>query len=134
IDQKGAEKILGDNFYTILRNSGYKEDKLRYDAFDFHKECSKMRWDRLNILIDRQNSDLKKFGHLSSFCLQIDQKGAEKILGDNFYTILRNSGYKEDKLRYDAFDFHKECSKMRWDRLNILIDRQNSDLKKFGYD
>ncbi|XP_028512956.1 phosphatidylinositide phosphatase SAC1, partial [Exaiptasia diaphana] len=71
--------------------------------------------------------------HLSSFCLQIDQKGAEKILGDNFYTILRNSGYKEDKLRYDAFDFHKECSKMRWDRLNILIDRQNSDLKKFGY-
>ncbi len=25
--------------------------------------------------------------------------------------------------RYEAFDFHAECSKMRWDRLSILLDR-----------
>lgn len=23
---------------------------------------------------------------------------------------------------YIAFDFHKECSQMRWDRLQILVD------------
>ncbi|XP_031560293.1 phosphatidylinositide phosphatase SAC1-like [Actinia tenebrosa] len=63
----------------------------------------------------------------------IDQKGPEKVLGDNFSTIIRNSGYPENSLRFDSFDFHKECSKMRWDRLNILIDRLNGDLKKFRY-
>lgn len=25
-------------------------------------------------------------------------------------------------LSYIAFDFHKECSQMRWDRLQILVD------------
>lgn len=25
--------------------------------------------------------------------------------------------------RYVAFDFHKECSRMRWDRLQILMDQ-----------
>ena len=26
-------------------------------------------------------------------------------------------------MTYEAFDFHAECSKMRWDRLSILMDR-----------
>lgn len=25
--------------------------------------------------------------------------------------------------RYIAFDFHKECKNMRWDRLSILLDQ-----------
>lgn len=25
-------------------------------------------------------------------------------------------------LSYIAFDFHKECSRMRWERLQILVD------------
>lgn len=25
--------------------------------------------------------------------------------------------------RYVAFDFHKECKNMRWDRLGILLDQ-----------
>lgn len=36
--------------------------------------------------------------------------------------------------RYDAFDFHKECSKMRWHRLSILINRLFPKLEEFGYD
>ncbi|KAK3698605.1 hypothetical protein QZH41_014585 [Actinostola sp. cb2023] len=78
IDQKPPEKILGDNFSSIVRNSGYPEEKLRYDAFDFHKECSKMRWDRLNILIDRLNNDLKKLGYCSldrDTTINTEQKG-----------------------------------------------------------
>ena len=34
---------------------------------------------------------------------------------------------------YDAFDFHKECSRMRWHRLSILIDRLASQQARFGY-
>ena len=34
--------------------------------------------------------------------------------------------------RYDAFDFHKECSKMRWHRLSILTDRLGPKQAEFG--
>ena len=34
---------------------------------------------------------------------------------------------------YEPFDFHKECSKMRWDRLSILMDRLSTYLEQFGY-
>ncbi|EDO36706.1 predicted protein [Nematostella vectensis] len=76
IDQKGPEKVLGDRFSTIIRNSPYKETS--YEAFDFHKECSKMRWDRLNLLIDRLSPDQKKFGYFSmgkDKDIQSEQKG-----------------------------------------------------------
>ncbi len=35
-------------------------------------------------------------------------------------------------LRYNAFDFHKECSKMRWDRLSILINRLDKRQTEFS--
>eukprot|EP00127_Corallochytrium_limacisporum_P007238 Clim_evm11s244 gene=Clim_evmTU11s244 len=61
----------------------------------------------------------------------IDQKGAEKNLGDNFRAECeRNSDLP---IRYEAFDFHKECSKMRWDRLSILMDRVLPDMQKHGF-
>lgn len=36
-------------------------------------------------------------------------------------------------MRYEAFDFHHECRKMRWERLNILIDRLAHDQSQFGF-
>ena len=33
---------------------------------------------------------------------------------------------------YEAFDFHKECSKLRWDRLYILIDKLRNNLNTYG--
>lgn len=38
-----------------------------------------------------------------------------------------------DNVRYEAFDFHAECKKMRYDRLNILMDRLTPDLEQLGY-
>merc|ERR1711962_1165198 len=32
-------------------------------------------------------------------------------------------GVNNANVAYEAFDFHAECSKMRWDRLSILMDR-----------
>ena len=34
--------------------------------------------------------------------------------------------------RYDAFDFHKECSNMRWHRLSILANRLAPKQEEFG--
>ena len=44
----------------------------------------------------------------------------------NFYVIFL--------CRYEYFDFHHECRKMRWDRLSVLTDRLAEDINKFGYD
>ncbi|MEE6517862.1 hypothetical protein FKM82_028394 [Ascaphus truei] len=36
-------------------------------------------------------------------------------------------------VRYIAFDFHKECSRMRWDRLQILVNQVAEIQDDFGY-
>lgn len=36
-------------------------------------------------------------------------------------------------IRYQYFDFHNECKNMRWDRINILIEKMQDDLSKQGY-
>lgn len=35
--------------------------------------------------------------------------------------------------RYIAFDFHKECKGMRFDRLNVLLEDVNADILRHGY-
>ncbi|XP_074618210.1 phosphatidylinositol-3-phosphatase SAC1-like isoform X1 [Acropora palmata] len=61
----------------------------------------------------------------------IDQKGPEKVLGDRYSATVRT--VEVNSLRYEPFDFHHECSKMRWERLSILIDRLSDAQVKFGY-
>ncbi|KAK2560828.1 Phosphatidylinositol-3-phosphatase SAC1-B [Acropora cervicornis] len=60
IDQKGPEKVLGDRYSATVRT--VEVNSLRYEPFDFHHECSKMRWERLSILIDRLSDAQVKFG------------------------------------------------------------------------
>eukprot|EP00064_Thunnus_orientalis_P004769 superscaffoldBa00000445_g4781 len=50
VNQKGSEKPLEQAFSKMV--SGMNNGMLNYIAFDFHKECSHMRWDRLQILVD----------------------------------------------------------------------------------
>lgn len=51
VDHKGAEGTLEKAFETFV---GQMSNPLvRYESFDFHLECKKMRYDRLQILIDR---------------------------------------------------------------------------------
>ena len=33
---------------------------------------------------------------------------------------------------YDAFDFHKECARMQWHNLNILLDRLAATQEEYG--
>lgn len=80
---------------------------------------------------------------LYCFCFQVNQKGSEKPLEEAFDKMVADlcsglikwvsasegrmhAGPEADSassvLSYIAFDFHKECSHMRWDRLQILVD------------
>lgn len=40
---------------------------------------------------------------------------------------------KNQNLKYEAFDFHAECGKMQWHRLEILMARLAHDQEQMGY-
>ncbi|XP_002163746.2 phosphatidylinositol-3-phosphatase SAC1 [Hydra vulgaris] len=78
IDQKGSEKVIGDKFKEIALHSGYNEIQLKYVAFDFHKECSKMRWNRLDLLLDQLKNSIFA---MSYFRVQHDRNIVEQQSG-----------------------------------------------------
>ncbi|KAJ1673737.1 Phosphoinositide phosphatase sac1, partial [Spiromyces aspiralis] len=66
----------------------------------------------------------------------------EKPIGDQFTRLSREyansqrgdeKGAESGRLYYTHFDFHKECSKMRWHRISLLIDEISGKLEEFGY-
>eukprot|EP00019_Armaparvus_languidus_P012011 CAMPEP_0168583150 /NCGR_PEP_ID=MMETSP0420-20121227/2395_1 /TAXON_ID=498008 /ORGANISM="Pessonella sp." /LENGTH=592 /DNA_ID=CAMNT_0008617751 /DNA_START=64 /DNA_END=1838 /DNA_ORIENTATION=+ len=62
----------------------------------------------------------------------IDTKGGEKALGDAFESLCGELS-RDMKLRYIAFDFHKECKGMRYDKLDNLLATVMPDLKAHNY-
>uniref|UniRef100_A0A673I3V6 Phosphatidylinositide phosphatase SAC1-B-like n=1 Tax=Sinocyclocheilus rhinocerous TaxID=307959 RepID=A0A673I3V6_9TELE len=61
----------------------------------------------------------------------VNQKGSELPLEQAFAKMVNVT--LASLLRYIAFDFHKECSKMRWHRLQILVDAVSDLQDEFGY-
>lgn len=61
----------------------------------------------------------------------VDQKGSEGKLEKAFKETVQTLA--NPSVRYEPFDFHHECRKMRWDRLSILIDRVALDQDEMGY-
>lgn len=61
VDHRGAELKLEQGFAQCVAQLGV-QSSVRYESFDFHAECRKMRWDRLNILIDRLAHEQDEFG------------------------------------------------------------------------
>ncbi|GCC29567.1 hypothetical protein chiPu_0008009 [Chiloscyllium punctatum] len=61
----------------------------------------------------------------------VDQKGPEKSLEQVFSKMT--SSLSNGMVKYCAFDFHKECSHMRWDRLQLLLDCVADQQDENGY-
>jgi len=61
----------------------------------------------------------------------IDQKGAEGRLETQLKAVCNQ--VSDADLFYEAFDFHKECSKMRYDKLQTLMDRLAQYQEQFSY-
>ncbi|XP_069573326.1 phosphatidylinositol-3-phosphatase SAC1-B [Brachyistius frenatus] len=61
----------------------------------------------------------------------INQKGSEKPLELAFDKMVTSLG--NGMIKYVAFDFHKECSRMRWHRLELLLDMVSETQEDFGY-
>jgi len=64
----------------------------------------------------------------------IDNKKQEGMLGAAFHEAIESTKKHVHRyLRYEWFDFHKECSKMRWHNLSKLINAIDDDFQKQGY-
>ncbi|XP_072531970.1 phosphatidylinositol-3-phosphatase SAC1-A [Salminus brasiliensis] len=61
----------------------------------------------------------------------VNQKGSELPLEQAFAKLVNSM--ENGMIKYIAFDFHKECSKMRWHRLQILVDAVAEMQDEFGY-
>ncbi|XP_065149976.1 phosphatidylinositol-3-phosphatase SAC1-A [Paramisgurnus dabryanus] len=61
----------------------------------------------------------------------VNQKGSELPLEQAFAKMA--NGMENGLIKYIAYDFHKECSKMRWHRLQILVDAVADMQDEFGY-
>lgn len=61
----------------------------------------------------------------------INQKYPEGVLELAYKDLIATIG--NPSIRYESFDFHKECKKMRWDRLNILINRLAHEQDEFAF-
>ena len=59
----------------------------------------------------------------------INQKKYEGRLEETFRDLVAQVAMPD--VNYEAFDFHKECSKMRYDRLSLLSEQLSG--YKFGY-
>ncbi|KAJ3108223.1 Phosphatidylinositide phosphatase SAC1 [Phlyctochytrium planicorne] len=61
----------------------------------------------------------------------INVHGYEMPLGVEFARQVNM--WETGKIKYIHFDFHKECRKMRWDRISLLVDQISDDLDSQGY-
>lgn len=78
----------------------------------------------------------------------VNQKGHEQPVKDAYERVVNQVCYSQSRLlfrsricfqaevadvKYQYFDFHNECKNMRWDRINILIEKMQDDLLRQGY-
>lgn len=61
----------------------------------------------------------------------INHTGAEGRMEKEFAAAIQQVNHPH--VKYESFDFHHECRKMRWDRLSILMERLARDQAEYSY-
>ncbi|XP_076297594.1 phosphatidylinositol-3-phosphatase SAC1 [Lasioglossum baleicum] len=61
----------------------------------------------------------------------IDQHGLEAPLEKAYQNVVQR--INNQNVHYEGFDFHAECGRLRWNRLNLLLDRLTPELEQMGY-
>ncbi|KAI8880064.1 hypothetical protein K501DRAFT_225568 [Backusella circina FSU 941] len=61
----------------------------------------------------------------------VNTKGYENPVGQLYARIVKE--LNNPQLRYIHFDFHHECRKMKWNRVQLLVDQLEPELRKQEY-
>ncbi|KAF9383427.1 hypothetical protein CPC16_008921 [Podila verticillata] len=95
INKKGYEEPMGSTFSKQI--DILNDPQIKYFHFDFHQECSKMRWHRVSLLLDHFHSDL-----VSQGTGQRTKVGALRDLQNSIVRYVKNNFM--DGARQDAYD------------------------------
>ncbi|KAI9136819.1 SacI homology domain-containing protein [Paraphysoderma sedebokerense] len=76
-------------------------------------------------------SNLNKYGESQVLVNLINKKGYELPLGEEFKRQIELLG--DQRVKYTHFDFHHECRKMQWHRIQLLLDQLSNDLTHQSY-
>ncbi|KAG0052780.1 hypothetical protein BGZ83_002134 [Gryganskiella cystojenkinii] len=86
INKKGYEGPMGAAFSKQI--AILSDPQIKYFHFDFHQECSKMRWHRVSVLLDHFRQDLVSQGQLQD--LQILAPNEQFETSEQFESLFRN--------------------------------------------
>ncbi|KAF5291296.1 hypothetical protein FQA39_LY03447, partial [Lamprigera yunnana] len=108
-------------YWNQFPNLRYKPPPLLLDVGDQEQQAACGRhFDALYLLYGRQVLlDL------------VDQNGSEGKLQKCYSNVVQQ--LNNPSIRYEPFDFHAECRHMKWERLNILMDRIALDQDEMGF-
>lgn len=73
VNQSGYERPVKEVYEQVV--TALEDPNLQYIYFDFHRECSKMRWDRVSILLD----ELRRRGLDKVGWFETDRKTVVKV-------------------------------------------------------
>ncbi|CAF1245042.1 unnamed protein product, partial [Didymodactylos carnosus] len=80
----------------------------------------------------RQHFEEQEYYYGKQFLISLtNQHGAEGRLNSQYRELFEHS--QNSYLKFEDFDFHKECAGMRYDRLSILLARVLHDQNDFSY-
>ncbi|GJJ73572.1 phosphatidylinositol 4-phosphatase [Entomortierella parvispora] len=74
INKKGYEGPMGVAFQKHIDT--LNDADIKYHHFDFHHECSKMKWHRVSLLLDHFHEELVSQGY---FKAEVSKEGQEKV-------------------------------------------------------
>ncbi|KAI8639751.1 SacI homology domain-containing protein [Parasitella parasitica] len=82
---KGYEYPVGHLFAGIVRE--LSNPNIKYIHFDFHHECRKMKWHRVQLLVDQLEPDLRKQG----YCVYDASNESEPVLRKEQTSVVRTN-------------------------------------------
>ncbi|EPB71810.1 hypothetical protein ANCCEY_09090 [Ancylostoma ceylanicum] len=86
--------------------------------------------DQLAAYVKHFENQRKTYGGNHVIVNLINQTGREKKIGSELERIVQQANLSY--VRYNPFDFHKECHAMQWHRLSLLKDQLRHEITQFG--
>ncbi|KII68466.1 Phosphatidylinositide phosphatase SAC1 [Thelohanellus kitauei] len=89
-DDKGDEGCLSGCFSNALEKINFDSHKLCYFYFDFHKNCAKMRFDRVSLLLDKIEELRIQMGFFQFSLDNTNQKQNGQVVNRQFGAFRTN--------------------------------------------
>ena len=71
-----------------------------------------------------------RYGEIQAVNL-VERHGFEAIVGDMYEKYATE--LEDPKIKFEWFDFHSECRGMKFENVNLLLDRVGDVVEEFGW-